>query len=98
MCPDESQILALLAKTAKLGVAFKDTYYREGWLLANFASGSPKVLLPTLMTFTYTPKLYIPSTLNTDYLLWHTQLIVCSKILNQVFLFSLFKFLGEKTF
>ena len=22
-------------------------------------------------------KLYIPSTLNTDYLLWHTQLIVC---------------------
>ena len=28
-------------------------------------------------------KLYIPSTLNTDYLLWHTQLIVvCSKILN----------------
>ena len=24
------------------------------------------------------PKLYIPSTLNTDYLLWHTQLIVCA--------------------
>ena len=23
-------------------------------------------------------KLYIPSTLNTDYLLWHTQLIVCA--------------------
>ena len=24
------------------------------------------------------PKLYIPSTLNTDYLLWHAQLIVCA--------------------
>ena len=24
------------------------------------------------------PKLYIPSTLNHDYLLWHTQLIVCA--------------------
>ena len=24
------------------------------------------------------PKSYIPSTLNTDYLLWHTQLIVCA--------------------
>ena len=23
-------------------------------------------------------KIYIPSTLNTDYLLWHTQLIVCA--------------------
>ena len=23
-------------------------------------------------------KLYIPSTLNTDYILWHTQLIVCA--------------------
>ena len=43
-------------------------------------------------------KLYIISTLNTDYLLWHTQLIdcVCSKILNHGLnhglLFSLFKF------
>ena len=26
------------------------------------------------------PKLYIPSTLNTDYLLWHTQLIICAVI------------------
>ena len=25
-------------------------------------------------------KLYIPSTLNTDYLLWHTQLIVCGVV------------------
>ena len=26
---------------------------------------------------TQSTKLYIPSTLNTDYLLWHTQLVVC---------------------
>ena len=47
------------------------------------------------------PKLYIPSTLNTDYLLWYTQLIVrSSKIsnhgLNQWLLFSIFKFFGWK--
>ena len=28
--------------------------------------------------FIVSPKLYIPSTLNTDYQLWHTQLIVCA--------------------
>ena len=29
-------------------------------------------------TLEYPSKLYIPNTLNTDYLLWHTQLIVCA--------------------
>ena len=42
------------------------------------------------------PKLYIPSTLNTDYPLWLTQLIVCSKVLNHGLnhwlLFSIFNF------
>ena len=28
-------------------------------------------------------KLYIPSTLNIDLILWHTQLIVCAEMLNQ---------------
>ena len=48
------------------------------------------------------PKLYIPSTLNTDYLLWyvHTINCVCSKILNHCLnhglVFSLFKFFGWK--
>ena len=31
-----------------------------------------------LNCFDQKPKLYIPSTLNTDYLLWYTQLIVCA--------------------
>ena len=29
------------------------------------------------------PKLYIPSTLNIDLILWHTQLIVCAENSNQ---------------
>ena len=33
---------------------------------------------PIFIGFTCMAKLYIPSTLNTDYLLWHTQLIVCA--------------------
>ena len=33
---------------------------------------------PSNTVFSAFPKLYIPSTLNTDYLLWHTQLIVCA--------------------
>ena len=43
--------------------------------------------------------LYIPSTLNNDYLLWHTQLIVCAVNglnLNHGLLFSLLSSLGEK--
>ena len=44
-------------------------------------------------------KLYIPSTVNTDYLLWHTKIVccVCSILnhgLNHGLLFSLFKFFG----
>ena len=40
------------------------------------------------------PKLYIPSTLNTDYLLWHNWLL--NHGLNHGLLFSLFKFFGWK--
>ena len=50
---------------------------------------------PGAMAFLYNSKLYIPSTLNTDYLLWHTQLIVCA-ILNHRVFFSLFKFFAWK--
>ena len=44
-------------------------------------------------------KLYIQSTQNTDYLLWHTVDYVCSKILNHGlnhWLFLLLKFFGWK--
>ena len=45
------------------------------------------------------PKLYIPSTLNTDYLLMHTQLIVCIvKHWIMVYYFHFSSFLSEKTF
>ena len=44
-------------------------------------------------------KLYIPSTLNTDYLLWYTQLIVCAVKYYIMVIISLFKFFwGERTF
>ena len=42
------------------------------------------------------PKLYIPSTLNTNYLLWHPIGWLCSKI-NHGLLFTLSSFLGKKT-
>ena len=50
------------------------------------------------------PSLYIPSTLNTDYLLWHTQLIVCAvKIIKSwfkswVIIFTFQVFWVKKTF
>ena len=45
-----------------------------------------------------TTKLYIPSTLNTHYLLWHTQLIkILHRGLNHELLFSLLSCWGEKS-
>ena len=42
-------------------------------------------------------KLYIPSTLNTDYILWHTQLTVCPvKYYIMGYSFHFWSFLGEK--
>ena len=32
-----------------------------------------------VINFAFMPKLYIPSTLNIDLILWHTQLIVCAE-------------------
>ena len=40
--------------------------------LANLSSSTLKVALGSY------PKLYIPSTINIDLILWHTQLIVCA--------------------
>ena len=37
------------------------------------------VKVVSLEFFTHTSKLYIPSTLNIDLILWHTQLIVCAE-------------------
>ena len=58
------------------------SYWMTPWLVAavyqNQASGSFNYLLSQTEFFMVVPKLYIPSTLNTDYLLWHTQLIVCA--------------------
>ena len=57
-----------------------------------------KIFEPAI--FSSRPKLYIPSTLNIDLILWHTQLIVCacSKILNHGlnhgFFLSLFKLIS----
>ena len=38
------------------------------------------------------PKLYIPSTLNIDLILWHTQLIVCAEIVKSWFKSWVFPF------
>ena len=37
-----------------------------------------RIVLESSQTFGRSPKLYIPSTLNIDLILWHTQLIVCA--------------------
>ena len=37
-----------------------------------------KISKPWLNNHSMGPKIYIPSILNTDYLLWHTQLMVCA--------------------
>ena len=47
---------------------------------------------PGHIFFAQSPKLYIPSTLNIELILWHTQLIVCAiKCWNHGFFLSLFK-------
>ena len=38
------------------------------------------------------PKLYIPSTLNIDLILWHTQLIVCGENIKSLFKSWVFPF------
>ena len=59
------------------GGFFKDLF--EGNLFFISADvASEKLYSENLSKITVSAKLYIPSTLNTDYLLWHTQLIVCA--------------------
>ena len=53
----------------------------------------PKLLLST---FIFSPKLYIQSTLNTDYLLWYTQLIVCAVNIKSRVNISTFQFFWVK--
>ena len=58
-----------------------------------------KIVNGVIMFFMCWTKLYIPSTLNIDLILWHTQLIVCvenvkSWFKSWVFFFSLFKLIS----
>ena len=50
------------------------TYYER----AQLGEFMFEIAILFLWMFTIYPKLYIPSTLNTDCLLWQTQLIVCA--------------------
>ena len=61
--------------------------WRSEKMLGSIASGK-WILHPSYIE----AKLYIPSTLNTDYLLWHN--CVCSKILNLGLNHGLFHFSG----
>ena len=51
------------------GLGFQQSFRIQNLLISD---------LPREVSFTVRPKLYIPKTLNTDYLLWHTQLIGCA--------------------
>ena len=61
--------------------AKKDTNHSCNTLLplVSFFANQTLLLLAPPMFFTFRPKLYIPSTLNIDLILWHTRLIVCAK-------------------
>ena len=58
----------------------KPTFLCENTLKANGEGGDKRVTRDSLnnMPFALNSKLYIPSTLNIDLILWRTQLIVCA--------------------
>ena len=51
---------------------------RSRLLLPSFAHPIYLYLVGLLLIFRLLPKLYIPSTLNIDLILWHRQLIACA--------------------
>ena len=58
-----------------MGVGAKSgSYYLAHFQFGNYESR----IFPNFLT-SMTAKLYIPSTLNIDLILWHTQLIVCAE-------------------
>ena len=59
-------------------VVFLKIYLKEIFFFISADVASEKLYSENLSKITVSAKLYIPSTLNTDYLLWHTQLIVCA--------------------